>query len=157
MGNEHTMLNRSVEYGASKKWKKGETIFPLHFFRPWQSIVAITVWNTKSSSLSCIWSGKFLVIISLTQSGGGGGIPFKSDRDASRKFREKYLKATKIHTWNSFMYTLRSCSIGINRFNRNRFRLKRLRFPNRTLFQPSSLMPVEKVDQPNQPKTVFSQ
>ena len=65
--------------------------------------------------------------------------------------------------------TLSACSIGINRFNRNRFRLKRLRFPNITLFQPfsvatvpesllrrlpSSLMPVEKVDQPNQPKTV---
>ena len=42
-------------------------------------------------------------------------------------------------------WELRSCSIGINRFNRNRFRLKRLRFPNRTLFQPFSVETVATV------------
>ena len=31
---------------------------------------------------------------------------------------------------------IRPCSIGINRFNRNRFRLKRLTFSNGILFQP---------------------
>ena len=35
--------------------------------------------------------------------------------------------------------TIRLCSIGINLLNCNRFRLKRLRFPNRTLFQPFSV------------------
>ena len=33
----------------------------------------------------------------------------------------------------------RSCSVGINRFNRNRFRLKRLRFSNKTIFRPFSV------------------
>ena len=38
-----------------------------------------------------------------------------------------------------FLVKIRSYSIGINRFNRNRFRLKRLRFPNSTLLQPFSV------------------
>ena len=33
----------------------------------------------------------------------------------------------------------RSCSIGINRFNRKRFRLTQLKFSNGTLFQPFSV------------------
>ena len=37
-------------------------------------------------------------------------------------------------TRNTYVY-----SIGINSFNLNRFRLKQLRFPNRTLFQPFSV------------------
>ena len=68
-----------------------------------------------------------------------------------------------------------SWSTGINRFNRNRFEFIRLTCLNVTLFQPftveksgeqlptlfqpfqPSLGPVEKVDQPHQPKTIFPQ
>ena len=47
----------------------------------------------------------------------------------------------KLRSCNTMIldHSLRSCSIGINRFNRNWFRLRRLRFPNRTLFQPFSV------------------
>ena len=76
----------------------------------------------------------------------------------------------KVYLHSRLLRSYCTYSIGISRFNHNRFRLKRLRFPNRTVFQPFSVemlfqqfQPtvvfslVEKVDQPNQLKTVFSQ
>ena len=55
-----------------------------------------------------------------------------------------------------FLRTLRSCCIGINRFNHERYWLERLMLPNRTLFQRFRLKQGDYWDSKNSPFSRFA-